>query len=1328
VIINNKQNPKKNTKYGTYQTPLYKTLPPKKKAININTSSKASLYKNTETKKKKNEELSPENLLRGIKKIRNKGVLALGEHNRTNVVIDTDSEQSISNEENLYNKQIESSRKGTTKLLVSKMEQTQLNSTSKKLLNIKSQKRERLSNYIVKTDEKPVYNSPNVNLRNPNYNTSINREYNIKIPGSNSKNQKKDYNTNRYNYNYQERSPIHDIYKSNENDVVVAQNFVNMNTQKYPRQYRNSHQRNVEIFVSPDEKITANIRSPNTSYINSPSYYGNNSNNYYKDNFNNYNTNYNNYYNTNYNYNFNNTSQGSKNIYIQTTPSVDKQYIYNTIDNNNQGYTTTNNFLYSVSSIMDNEGSPISTYKPLNSSPRSPNLGGKVDLNINQFNDEMKRKYYAYYKERLPHIILLQRFIREHLNNVNYRVEKIQSYWRGYWLRKIIYVRLIMFYKGQALIEHFMNLHNKILKRNFKHLIYKLSFRPSKRIPYKFLSNQMDLISRIRSLNLGIVKKNHFEKESLKISQNSSFTYEGLLNELNENSRIKMNLVLEENERKFEKLYYDLLSKYEELKNSTKKFDEKLMKIDNKNILFDITSTKLFYDDEKNRKKFATQAFYLKESKINKFPNEKAQIRENEIEIDDEPLNEGEILFPEEKQTNNTISDIQQEDIEKNIPKKKSEKKERKIRLNKRINDENKSKEDEEIFKKEKEDKTTLHKRYKKLAKEKEDEEDESSSLSIDPIYKKIKVSKNEMEESLNNSRKHSNKKETRYHFDNLQIDYTFETINIIALSDSMIEKEKIDSFENEIESGNEEEEEKEFSTPKRDEDISDQEIKFIDEKEKIYFEEEFEIQKNIAFSVIDRDYTLEQLPVIEEEKEELLSIESKVNEFFIESCKIEDEKVFDMKDITLENISSNNFSVINGQILENNQMSIIKIKKVEDKRRVSKEKNKFKNIIPDSSFKTINILGSKEEESNIIENVPKVFDSLIIKQNKDFTFCISPVKSKETSEMKDIFESKDISEIEKSRISKEEKIEKKENYFVLEEVKNEINIEIIGIQEEKRFKEMIPSNDVVNNELIGENIEKVNKFKILKKEENVNELEGNEIIEKEDEESKIPSKINKIELISQKKEKDKKPREKLELISIVNELNIEATELGKEFENLTCEENISINFNGNDKENEFEIQKKNVSEIKTYKKEEIPEFKRVNIEKKKGKMEDKKSKEILEKKPLTTLEDIITKKEIEENIPETNYVIEHFDIINQGNIKPKIDLLTSSTNELEKLKREKEEPELEIITNINELIIEGKEKEEIELNKEDIDIIKEKEKLLKFTPHELEFQIIAKT
>ena len=84
--------------------------------------------------------------------------------------------------------------------------------------------------------------------------------------------------------------------------------------------------------------------------------------------------------------------------------------------------------------------------------------------NIKKYNEKIASMFtdYSYYKERLHHIILLQRFIREHLNYVNYRVEKIQSFWRGYWLRKIIYVRLIMFYKGQALIEHIMNFYSKL--------------------------------------------------------------------------------------------------------------------------------------------------------------------------------------------------------------------------------------------------------------------------------------------------------------------------------------------------------------------------------------------------------------------------------------------------------------------------------------------------------------------------------------------------------------------------------------------------------------------------------------------------------------------------------------------------------------------------------------------------------------------------------------------------------------------------------------------------------------------------------------------------
>ena len=294
-----------------------------------------------------------------------------------------------------------------------------------------------------------------------------------------------------------------------------------------------------------------------------------------------------------------------------------------------------------------------------------------------------------------------------------------------------------------------------------------------------------------------------------------------------------------------------------------------------------------------------------------------------------------------------------------------------------------------------------------------------------------------------------------------------------------------------------------------------------------------------------------------------------------------------------------------------------------------------------------------------------------------------------------------------------------------------------------KRFDEVIPSNDEVNIELIGENIDQMNKFKILKKERNVNDIElikekrirspeedliiesenveilgGENIIdEKEDEESKVHeskiakpvSNIIKLELLEKdEKNKENKQREKLELISNINELNIEAIKLEKEFDNLIYEDTININLIGKNKKNEFEFKKKNISKIE----EEIPEFKRISIDQKKGKMEEIGNKK-LEKKPLITLEDMINNKEIDENIPHTNYTIEHFEITNEGNIKPEIELLKSNINEIKILGTEKEEPELEIISNINELIIEGKEKEE--LKKEKIEIGKIKEKLLKF-------------
>ncbi len=77
--------------------------------------------------------------MKGIKKLKNKEELSLGEYNRKNVLVNTDYKQSISYEKSKkYNYK---NKKGTTKLLISKTKQASPNSTKKNLLNLKNQKK-----------------------------------------------------------------------------------------------------------------------------------------------------------------------------------------------------------------------------------------------------------------------------------------------------------------------------------------------------------------------------------------------------------------------------------------------------------------------------------------------------------------------------------------------------------------------------------------------------------------------------------------------------------------------------------------------------------------------------------------------------------------------------------------------------------------------------------------------------------------------------------------------------------------------------------------------------------------------------------------------------------------------------------------------------------------------------------------------------------------------------------------------------------------------------------------------------------------------------------
>ena len=75
----------------------------------------------------------------------------------------------------------------------------------------------------------------------------------------------------------------------------------------------------------------------------------------------------------------------------------------------------------------------------------------------------------------------------------------------------------------------------------------------------------------------------------------------------------------------------------------THSFDKKMMKMVKKNIVFQILG------EEDDKSKYMKQAFYLKESKINKYRRKE----------EEEELNEGEILISEDKQS----------EIQEDIPK-----------------------------------------------------------------------------------------------------------------------------------------------------------------------------------------------------------------------------------------------------------------------------------------------------------------------------------------------------------------------------------------------------------------------------------------------------------------------------------------------------------------------------------------------------------------------------------------------------------------------------------------------------------------------------------
>ena len=793
------------------------------------------------------------------------------------------------------------------------------------------------------------------------------------------------------------------------------------------RNLRHNRERNFDIFVSPDMKIK--LRSPDLRNNKSPIL---NNSNYYMENNN---SNNNNTINSIYN----DYSQISKNnISLQKTPldidNINKNIFYtdrrvNPNDNQNLIYYP-NNIICNYSNINSYvEGSPISSFKYSASPQRSP--GGKVELKINQFNgcSQNNDNYYRKnniprYKDKIHYIILLQRYFKERFKIMDKKANIIQSFWRGYWLRKIIYIRLIMFYKGQALIEHLMNFHSKLIKRNFKNLIYKCSFKPKNQIQYTFHTNKIELINRFKKLNLGN-KKNHFDNESLKINNNSSFTFEGILNDLNNKSNIQINSIIQENERKFEKLYYDLLQKYEELKNQSNKFKEQL-----KNFEKNDFKEKNEFDD----KKIFNQAFYLKESKINKYSFKKKSSEENENE--DELLKEGEIIIPDDKFN---------KEIERITPKRND----KKLRCSKRMNEERKSKEDKEFIKKELEDRFTNQRRLRISNDLDENNNQNNLSLSTEIIHKK-KISKFDLEDNFN-----------KKIFENIQIDYSFKNINLIPIKNSEYKKnikendiiyENVIKNEDEftIENKNKSVEEKNYY--KEINQLSDSDEDLNNNKDKFLFNNEIIIQNNFCFSVIDKQYILEQLPIIEEEKEEeLFSIQNNVNDIFIINSK--------NKNLILSSDNVNNLEIYGKKLdrkfknleIEQNESGmnilsenkLVKIIKYDPNiievqiNQIKKEPKvkEFINLIHDEEKVIINVIGNKREET-IIEK-KETLNKLLFEIKSENYINIKGTKKENLNYTIEHFEL-----INKGKIKKEQELQliNKENELIIPMQNKEIN------------------------------------------------------------------------------------------------------------------------------------------------------------------------------------------------------------------------------------------------------------------------------------------------
>ena len=200
--------------------------------------------------------------------------------------------------------------------------------------------------------------------------------------------------------------------------------------------------------------------------------------------------------------------------------------------------------------------------------------------NNNNINKEL---YLTPLKENKNNIIKKNQidYYNQNLNNIIF----IQKIYKGYFLRKKIYINIIKLIKIGKFLNHLENFVFLNTKKNFFYFYFKIQKKIYNINYYSLLYNKynfFEFIKKIKQLNLDYFfkedKKNRFLNNYKHVNDNSNLISNNN-NNINNNNNNDINNN-NNNDNQYKKLYFELLKQIEQLKKSIKNnFDEKKLKI-----------------------------------------------------------------------------------------------------------------------------------------------------------------------------------------------------------------------------------------------------------------------------------------------------------------------------------------------------------------------------------------------------------------------------------------------------------------------------------------------------------------------------------------------------------------------------------------------------------------------------------------------------------------------------------------------------------------------------------------------------------------------------